>query len=117
MSEQPIDRKQLPILERRALGKSQRKQVPRTSHAEWTPAPDRRDPIQLLQAQDKGRLPDLVPIKYGRMLASPFAFYRGSAVIMASDLASTPVSSLEVILCGDAHLSNFGIFATPLRKP
>jgi uncharacterized protein (DUF2252 family) len=113
---QPIDRNQLPIEERRALGKSQRKQVSRDSHAEWTPASNRRDPIQLLQAQDKGRLPDLVPIKYGRMLASPFAFYRGSAVIMASDLASTPVSSLEVILCGVAHLSNFGIFATPERN-
>jgi len=116
MSEQSIDRKQLPIEERRALGKSQRKLVPRDSHAEWTPAPNRRDPIQLLQAQDKGRIQDLLPIKYGRMLASPFAFYRGSAVIMASDLASTPVSGLDVILCGDAHLSNFGIFATPERN-
>jgi uncharacterized protein (DUF2252 family) len=116
MSEQPIDRKQLPISERRVLGKSQRKQVPRDSHAEWTPAPNRRDPIQLLQAQDKGRIQDLLPIKYGRMLASAFAFYRGSAVVMASDLASTPVSGLDVILCGDAHLSNFGIFATPERN-
>jgi uncharacterized protein (DUF2252 family) len=116
MSEQPIDRNQLPIEERRALGKSQRKQVPRDSHAEWTPASNRRDPIQLLQAQDKGRLPDLVPIKYGRMLASPFAFYRGSAVLMTSDLAPAPVSGLDVILCGDAHLSNFGIFATPERN-
>lgn len=116
MSEQPIDRKQLPILERRALGKGQRKQVPRDSHAEWTPAPNRCDPIQLLQAQDKRRIQELLPIKYGHMLASPFAFYRGSAVIMASDLASTPVSGLDVILCGDAHLSNFGIFATPERN-
>jgi len=116
MSEQPIDRNPLPNEERRVLGKSQRKQVPRDSHAEWTPAPNRRDPIQLLQAQDKGRLPELLPIKYGRMLASPFAFYRGSAVVMASDLAPTPVSGLDVILCGDAHLSNFGIFATPERN-
>jgi len=116
MSELGIDRKQLPIEERRALGKSQRKQVSRKSHAGWTPAPDRKDPIKLLQAQDKGRLQELLPIKYGRMLASPFAFYRGSAVVMASDLAPTPVSGLDVILCGDAHLSNFGIFATPERN-
>jgi uncharacterized protein (DUF2252 family) len=116
MSEQPLDRNPLPNEERRVLGKSQRKQVPRDSHAEWTPAPNRRDPIQLLQAQDKGRLQELLPIKYGRMLASPFAFYRGSAVVMASDLAPTPVSGLDVILCGDAHLSNFGIFATPERN-
>lgn len=116
MSEQMIESKRLPIGERRALGKSQRKQVPRSSHANWSPAPDRKDPIQLLQAQDQGRLQELLPIKYGRMLISPFTFYRGSAVIMASDLASTPVSGLDVILCGDAHLSNFGIFATPERN-
>lgn len=116
MSEQPSDSKQLPIEERRVLGKSRRRQVPRSSHAEWTPAPNRRDPLKLLQAQDTGRLQELLPIKYGRMLASPFAFYRGSAVVMASDLASTPVSGLDVILCGDAHLSNFGIFATPERN-
>jgi len=116
MSEQPLDRSQLPIEERRVLGKSQRKQVPRASHADWTPATNRRSPIKLLQVQDKGRLPELLPIKYGRMLASPFDFYRGSAVVMASDLASTPVSGLDVILCGDAHLSNFGIFATPERN-
>lgn len=115
MSEQALDSKQLPIKERRVLGKGRRKQVPRSSHAEWTPVPNRGDPIKLLQAQDKGRIQELLPIKYGRMLASPFAFYRGSAVVMASDLASTPVSGLDVILCGDAHLSNFGIFATPER--
>jgi uncharacterized protein (DUF2252 family) len=116
MPEQSKISKQLPVEERRALGKSQRKQVQRSSHANWSPAPDRKDPIQLLQAQDQGRLQELLPIKYGRMLISPFTFYRGSAVIMASDLASTPVSGQDVILCGDAHLSNFGIFATPERN-
>jgi len=116
MSEQKINTKQLPIEERLVIGKNQRKQVPRSSHADWSPAPDRKDPIQLLQAQDQGRLQELLPIKYGRMLISPFTFYRGSAVIMGSDLASTPVSGLDVILCGDAHLSNFGIFATPERN-
>lgn len=116
MLEQAIKQSQLPKEERRAKGKSLRKQVPRSSHAEWNPPPNRPDPLSLLQKQDKGRLEYLLPIKYGRMLASPFAFYRGSAVLMASDLASTPVSGLEVILCGDAHLSNFGIFATPERK-
>ena len=97
-------------------GKKLRKQVPRSSHGDWTPAADRPDPLSLLQKQDKGRLQHLLPIKYGRMMASPFAFLRGSAVVMASDLASTPVSGLQVALCGDAHLSNFGIFATPERE-
>ena len=116
MSEQTIDNKQLPKEERFALGKSIRKQVPRSSHGDWTPATDRPDPLDLLQAQDKGRLQDLLPIKYGRMLASPFAFLRGSAVVMASDLASSPVSGQNVLLCGDAHLANFGVFATPERN-
>jgi len=116
MTEQTIDSKQLPVEERRTLGRGHRKQVPRSSHGEWVPSPRRGDPIALLQKQDKGRLQELLPIKYGRMLASPFAYYRGSAVVMASDLASTPVSGLEVILCGDAHLANFGIFATPERN-
>ena len=116
MSEQTIDNKQLPVEERAALGKSYRKQVPRSSHGEWAPAPDRPDPISLLQAQDEGRLQHLLSIKYGRMLASPFAFLRGSAAVMASDLAASPVTGLNVVLCGDAHLSNFGIFATPERN-
>jgi uncharacterized protein (DUF2252 family) len=93
-----------------------RKSAPRSSHGEWAPAADRPDPLSLLQAQDKGRLQRLLPLKYGRMLESPFAFLRGSSVVMAADLASTPVTGLEVILCGDAHLSNFGIFATPERS-
>jgi uncharacterized protein (DUF2252 family) len=116
LTEKIVNNKQLAISERRALGKNHRKLVPRSSHAEWTSATNRGDPIKLLQAQDKGRLQELLPIKYGRMVASPFAFYRGSAVVMASDLAPTPVSGLDVILCGDAHLSNFGIFATPERN-
>jgi uncharacterized protein (DUF2252 family) len=98
------------------MGKSLREQAPRRSHADWSPAADRPDPISLLQAQDKTRLQHLVPIKYGRMLESPFAFLRGSATVMAADLAGTPVSGIDAILCGDAHLSNFGVFATPERK-
>jgi uncharacterized protein (DUF2252 family) len=116
MSEPRIDNRQLLVEERAALGKSLRKQVPRRSHGEWAPVPDRPDPISLLQAQDKGRLQHLLPIKYGRMLASPFAFLRGSAAVMAYDLAPSPVTGLQVVLCGDAHLSNFGIFATPERN-
>jgi len=116
MSEQVVVSKQLPIAERRRLGRNHRKQRPRSSHAEWTPEPNRRNPIKLLQPQDKGHIKKLLPIKYGRMLASPFAFYRGSSSVMASDLASTPVSGLDVILCGDANLSNFGIFTTPERN-
>jgi uncharacterized protein (DUF2252 family) len=95
--------------------KELRQQAPRSSHGEWAPSADRPDPLSLLQEQDKGRLERLLPIKYGRMLESPFAFLRGSAVVMSADLASTPVTGLDVILCGDAHLSNFGIFATPER--
>jgi hypothetical protein len=102
--------------ERRVMGKALRERVPRSSHGGWSPEPDRPDPISLLQAQDKGRLQHLLPIKYGRMLASPFAFLRGSAIVMAADLAVTPRTGLEVQLCGDAHLSNFGVFATPERK-
>jgi uncharacterized protein (DUF2252 family) len=98
------------------MGKALRKRAPRSSHGGWRPEPDRPDPINLLQAQDKGRLEHLLPIKYGRMLASPFAFLRGSAAVMAADLAMTPRTGLEVQLCGDAHLSNFGVFATPERK-
>jgi len=116
MSEQTIDQQLLSVEERTTQGKSLRKQVPRRSHGEWTPATDRPDPLSLLQAQDEGRLEHLLPIKYGRMVASPFAFLRGSAVVMASDLAGTPVTGLDAALCGDAHLSNFGIFATPERN-
>ena len=104
------------LLERKQIGKSLRQQAPRRSHGDWSPAPDRPDPISLLQAQDKTRIQHLVPIKYGRMLESPFAFLRGSATVMAADLAGSPVSGIDAILCGDAHLSNFGVFATPERQ-
>ena len=97
-------------------GKALRKQTPRKSQATWSPPADRPDPIALLQAQDSDRLQQLLPIKYGRMLESPFAFLRGSAVVMASDLSHTPVSGIDALLCGDAHLSNYGIFATPERN-
>jgi uncharacterized protein (DUF2252 family) len=100
----------------REMGNALREQVPYDSHADWTPPGDRPDPISLLQSQDEGRLQHLLPIKYGRMVASPFAFLRGSAAVMAADLSNTPVSGVDVVLCGDAHLSNFGVFATPERK-
>ena len=102
--------------ERRKIGKAKRDLVPLSSHGEWQPASDRPDPVSLLQAQDEGRVQQLLPVKYGRMLESAFTFYRGSAVLMAADLANTPVSGIDVLLCGDAHLSNFGVFATPERK-
>ncbi len=101
---------------RRAAGRALRKETPRKSHGLWRPASDRPDPINLLRDQDAGRIEHLIPIKYGRMAASPFAFLRGSAAVMAADLANTPSTGLEVQLCGDAHLSNFGVFATPERK-
>jgi len=102
--------------ERKAQGKAKRQDAPRSSHATWQPASDRPDPLALLQAQDNGRLPHLLPIKYGRMLESPFAFLRGSAVVMAADLEHTPVSGINTAICGDAHLSNFGLFASPERQ-
>ncbi len=100
----------------REQGKALRKQVPRSKHGVWMPAADRPNPITLLQAQDVGRLSHLLPYKYGRMLESPFAFLRGSAAVMAADLANTPSTGKNVVLCGDAHLSNFGVFATPERE-
>jgi len=106
----------VPRAERREKGRALRRQVPRSSHGNWTPAVDRPDPLSLLQAQDKGRIQRLLPIKYGRMLESPFAFLRGSAVVMAADLVGTPSTGLQTMLCGDAHLSNFGVFATPERS-
>jgi uncharacterized protein (DUF2252 family) len=102
--------------ELRQQGKARRAGVPRSSHGKWAPAPDRLDPVSVLQAQDQSRVPQLVPIKYGRMLASPFAFLRGSAIVMAGDLAATPASGLHAQLCGDAHLLNFGLFASPERE-
>jgi uncharacterized protein (DUF2252 family) len=101
--------------ERAALGKAARAETPRSSHAQIEFPPD-RDPVASLEGQAATRLPELVPIRYGRMLASPFAFYRGGALIMAADLARTPTSGLRVQLCGDAHLSNFGVFGSPERN-
>jgi uncharacterized protein (DUF2252 family) len=102
--------------ERVALGKQARASVPRSSHAEWSPHADRRDPVDILQEQATSRIPELVPIRYGRMLLSPFTFYRGAAAIMAADLATSPRSGITTQVCGDAHLSNFGLFGTPERE-
>jgi len=98
--------------QRLELGRAARRAVPRGSHAEWAPAPDRPDPVDLLEAQAKDRILELLPIRYARMMASPFAFMRGSAVVMANDLAGTPKSGIQVQLCGDAHLLNFGMYAS-----
>jgi len=102
--------------ERQAKGKSLRDTCPRSSHANWKPAPDRPDPISLLLEANKGRMPELVPLRHGRMVQSPFTFYRGSALPMAADLVATPVTGIRVQACGDAHLCNFGGFATPERN-
>ncbi|MGZ3611437.1 MAG: DUF2252 family protein, partial [Ktedonobacteraceae bacterium] len=102
--------------ERFAAGKALRAKAPRTSHGEWSLAADRPDPIGLLEESCRSRVQELVPIRYGRMSLSPFAFLRGSAVVMASDLAKTPISGIKVQICGDAHLSNFGFYATPDRN-
>src|SRR3989440_12299729 len=104
------------LADRRAAGRELRKKVPRSSHAEWTPAADRSDPLSLLEEQNCSRLPHLVPLRYERMAVSPFTFLRGSAVVMAQDLAATPVTGIQVQVCGDAHLNNFGIYATPERN-
>ena len=96
-------------------GRFRRGTVPRRSHGGWTPAPGRSDPVATLMTSNEGRLPDLVPIRIGRLLASPFAFFRGSAAVMAADLATTPAMGALVQLCGDAHLANFGVFASPER--
>jgi uncharacterized protein (DUF2252 family) len=107
----------LPPLEaRRAAGKELRIRVPRESHAGWQPGNNRQDPIEILIASNKGRLPDLVPIRHARMLTSPFAFLRGSAAVMASDLSLTQTAGLRVQACGDCHLMNFGAFGTPERQ-
>ncbi len=109
-------RRRLTVEERLARGRTARKDAPRSSHGDWKPAFDRPDPVALLEEQAATRVQDLVPIRYGRMLLSPFTFYRGAALIMASDLAGTPTAGITVQLCGDAHLSNFGLFGTPERR-
>ncbi len=104
------------LVHRLAAGKALRKKISRSSHAEWSPAADRPDPVSLLEEQNRTRLSNLVPLRFERMSASPFSFLRGTAIVMAADLAATPVSGIRVQLCGDAHLNNFGIFATPERN-
>jgi uncharacterized protein (DUF2252 family) len=101
--------------QRRERGRAARGVAPRGAQAEWAPAPDRPDPIDLLEAQARDRIPNFMPIRYSRMMASPFAFMRGSAIVMAHDLASTPRTGIQAQLCGDAHLLNFGAYASPER--
>jgi len=101
--------------QRRDRGRAARRVVPRGSQAKWEPAPDRPDPVDLLEVQAADRLRELLPIRYARMMASPFAFLRGSAIVMANDLASTPQTGIQTQLCGDAHLMNFGAYASPER--
>lgn len=113
---EPADRSGASREQRRARGRTARQQVPRSSHAAFDPAPSRPDPVALLDSQAEARVPELVPIRYGRMAVSPFTFYRGAALVMANDLADTPVSGLVAQICGDAHLSNFGVFASPERR-
>jgi uncharacterized protein (DUF2252 family) len=103
------------LAERRKAGEAARAHAPLSGPADWRPAKDRPDPLALLEEQSATRIPDLVPVRYGRMMASPFAFYRGAALPMAADLATLPVSRIETQLSGDAHLSNFGMFASPER--
>src|SRR5262245_51183745 len=106
----------LSVAERASRGKAVRSEVPRAAHGDWEAPPVRADPVAILGEQDNSRVPELVPIRYGRMLVSPFAFFRGAAAIMAADLADGPRTELHTQLCGDAHLSNFGIFAAPDRR-
>ncbi len=106
----------LSVADRQARGEEARTNVPPDAHTGWRPSTDRGDPIALLESQNATREPDLIPVRHGRMMASAFTFYRGSAAIMAADLAGTPTAGLDVQLCGDAHLSNFGVFASPERE-
>src|SRR5690349_23403989 len=114
---EPTDRvEHFSLTERAARGKAARATLPRSQQGDWQPAPDRPDPVALLEEQARTRVPELVPIRYGRMLVSPFTFYRGAAYLMASDLSTGPNTGLVAQLCGDAHLSNFGVFAAPDRR-
>ena len=99
-----------------AIGKSLRDKCPRESHATWTASADRRSPLALMQESNLGRIPQLIPVRHGRMLQSPFTFYRGAALNMAADLAATPATGIRVQACGDCHLMNFGAYATPERR-
>src|SRR5687768_7659829 len=109
-------RQRLTAEERVARGRAARRLAPRSSHGEWRAAPAGPEPVARLGKQARTRVQDLVPSRYGRMLVSPFTFYRGGASIMAADLADTPRSGVTVQLCGDAHLSNFGLFGSPERR-
>ena len=102
--------------ERRDAGRALRAEVPRSAHADWSASDRRADPVDILEQQALTRVEELVPVRYERMTASPFAFYRGAAAVMAADLATTPVTGLTVQACGDAHVANFGTFATPERN-
>jgi uncharacterized protein (DUF2252 family) len=104
------------VPEREARGRAVRADAPRSAHGRWQPPGDRADPVALLAGQAVSRVPELVPVRHGRMLASPFAFFRGAALVMAADLARTPTSGIQVQVCGDAHLANFGVFGTPERR-
>src|SRR2546421_2766797 len=115
-TKKPVAVPHLTVAERVARGKAARAEVPRSSHSVFQPPSNRSDPVELLEGQARTRVPELVPIRYGRMMVSPFTFYRGAARIMAHDLAATPRSGLTVQCCGDAHLSNFGVFASPERR-
>jgi hypothetical protein len=109
-------RDRLSVEQRVTRGRTARQNAPRSLHGQWSPSPTRPDPIALLEEQARTRVQDLVPIRNGRMLVSPFTFFRGAALVMAADLAGTPRSGVTVQLCGDAHLSNFGLFGTPERR-
>src|SRR5215471_14137744 len=106
----------LTLDKRRLRGKEAGNRTPVSAHTGWAPAGDRPDPVALLEQQNVTREPDLVPVRHGRMMVSPFTFYRGAAKVMAADLKDTPTAGLTVQLCGDAHLSNFGGFASPERR-
>jgi uncharacterized protein (DUF2252 family) len=105
------------IEERMAEGRAERESVPLEAHGEWATPDDRPDPVGIIEKQDATRVPELIPIRHGRMIVSPFTFYRGTAAIMAADLSRSPTTGLRVQCCGDAHLSNFGLFAAPDRRP
>ncbi len=113
---QPTSLPPMTRAERAAAGKAMRATAPRSSHAGWSPAPDRDDPLALLESQNRSRVRELVPIRFGRMLTSPFAFLRGSAMVMARDLARLPATGIQVQACGDAHLLNYGVFGTQERN-
>jgi uncharacterized protein (DUF2252 family) len=105
----------LTLRDRLARGKALREKLPRSSHANWSPSPQRPDPVESIKTTDRGRIEELLPIRYGRMQKSPFAFFRGTAALMAADLASTPATGICVQACGDCHVANFGGFGSPER--